>query len=123
MTIFAAAALLLAAMGVYGLLAYVIAQQQREIGIRIALGARGATILQAVGARAILAFCVGGLAGVAVSLAASRAIRGMLFGIAPLDAISYAAAAGLLAAVAAAAAAFPLRRALAVDPATSLRAE
>jgi putative ABC transport system permease protein len=123
MTIFAAAAVLLAAMGVYGLLAYVVSQQQREIGIRIALGARGRTILQAVGARVFLAFGVGGLAGAAVSLAASRTIRGMLFGIAPLDATSYAAAAVMLAAVAGAAAAFPLRRALAVDPATSLRAE
>jgi ABC-type antimicrobial peptide transport system permease subunit len=110
-------------MGVYGLLAYVIAQQQREIGIRIALGARGATILKAVGRRAIFAFWVGGLAGVLVSVASSRAVGGLLFGIAPLDAVSYAAAACVLAAVAAAAAAFPLRRALAVAPATSLRAE
>jgi putative ABC transport system permease protein len=123
MTIFAAAALLLAAMGVYGLLAYVLARQQREIGIRIALGARGSAILQAVGARVFLAFGVGSLAGSVVSLASSRAIRGMLFGIAPLDAASYAAAAVMLAAVAGAAAAFPLRRALAVDPALSLRAE
>jgi putative ABC transport system permease protein len=123
MTIFAVAALLLAAMGVYGLLAYVIAQQQREIGIRIALGARGATILKAVGRRAISAFWVGGLTGVVVSVALGRAMSGLLFGIAPLDAVSYAAAAFVLAAVAAAAAAFPLRRALAVDPATSLRAE
>lgn len=123
MTVFAVAALLLAAMGVYGLLAYVIAQQQREIGIRIALGARGATILQAVGRRAISAFWVGGLAGVAVSVALSRAMRALLFGIPPLDAVSYAVAACVLAAVAAAAAAFPLRRALAVDPATSLRAQ
>jgi putative ABC transport system permease protein len=123
MTIFAVAALLLAAMGVYGLLSYVIAQQQREIGIRIALGARGATILQAVGRRAIFAFCAGGLVGVVVSVALGRAIGGLLFGVAPLDAFSYAAAAFVLAAVALAAAALPMRRALAVDPATSLRAE
>jgi predicted permease len=123
MTIFAVAAMLLAAMGIYGLLAYAIAQQQREIGIRIALGARGAVILQAVGRRAISAFCVGGLAGVVVSVALSRAMGGLLFGIAPLDAVSYAAAACVLATVAAAAAAFPLRRALGVDPATSLRSE
>ncbi len=123
MTVFAVAALLLAAMGVYGLLAYVIAQQQREIGIRIALGARGAAIVQAVGRRAILAFCAGGLAGVAVSVALRRAMGGLLFGIAPLDAVSYAAAAFVLAAVAAAAAAFPLRRAIGIDPATSLRAD
>jgi predicted permease len=122
-TIFAVAALLLAAVGLYGLLAYVIAQQQREIGIRIALGARAIAILQAVGGRAIAAACVGGIAGVVLSVAVSRLIAGLLFGIAPLDAVSYAAAACLLSAVVAAAAAFPLRRALNVDPAISLRAE
>src|SRR4029453_5077833 len=110
-------------MGVYGLLAYMIAQQHREIGIRIALGARAGAILHAVGGRAISAACVGGIAGVVVSVAGSRAIGGLLFGILPLDALSYAAAACVLAAVVAAAAAFPLRRALNVDPAISLRAE
>jgi predicted permease len=123
MTIFALAALLLAAMGVYGLLAYLIARQQREIGIRIALGARGTAILHSVGGRVISAFWVGGLAGVVVSVALSRAMAGLLFGVVPLDAVSYAAAAFVLAAVAAVAAAFPLRRALGVDPATSLRSE
>jgi ABC-type antimicrobial peptide transport system permease subunit len=122
-TIFAVAALVLAAVGVYGLLAYTIAQQDREIGIRIALGASATAILQAVGGRAIAAACVGGIAGVALSVAVSRAIAGLLFGIAPLDAFSYLAAACVLAAVVAAAAAFPLWRALNVDPAVSLRAE
>jgi len=122
-TIFAVAVLLLAAMGVYGLLAYMIAQQHREIGIRIALGAKAMAVLQAVGGRAISAACVGAIAGVVVGVAGSRAIGGLLFGIAPLDAVSYAAAACVLAAVVATAAAFPLRRALHVDPAVSLRAE
>ena len=122
-SIFAVAALLLAAMGVYGLLAYMIAQQHREIGIRIALGARARAILRAVGGRALSAACVGAFAGVVVSVAVSRAIGGLLFGIAPLDAVSYAAAACVLAAVVATAGAFPLRRALNVDPAVSLRAE
>jgi putative ABC transport system permease protein len=122
-TIFAAAAMLLAAMGVYGLLAYLIAQQQREIGIRMALGAGTTAILRAVGGRAISAACVGGIAGVAASVAVGRVIGGLLFGVAPLDAASYAAAAGLLAAVVATAAALPLARALNVDPTASLRAE
>jgi len=122
-TIFAVAALVLAAVGVYGLLAYTIAQQDRETGIRIALGASATAVLQAVGGRAIAAACVGGIAGVVLSVAVSRAIAGLLFGVAPLDAVSYAAAACVLAAVVAAAAAFPLRRALNVDPAVSLRAE
>jgi putative ABC transport system permease protein len=122
-TVFAFAALLLAAVGVYGLLAYTIARQHREIGIRIALGARAAALLQAVGGRAFSAACVGGIAGAVLSVAVGRAIAGLLFGIAPLDAISYAAAACVLAAVVATAAALPLRRALKVDPAASLRAE
>ncbi len=122
-TVFAFAALLLAAVGVYGLLAYTIAQQHREIGIRIALGARAAALLQAVGGRAFSAACVGAIAGAVLSVAVGRAIAGLLFGIAPLDAGSYAAAACVLAAVVATAAAFPLRRALKVDPAVSLRAE
>ena len=123
LTLFAVAALVLAAVGVYGLLAYTIAQQDREIGIRIALGASATAILRAVGGRAIAAAGAGGVAGVALNVAVSRAIAGLLFGIAPLDAFSYAAAACVLAAVVAAAAAFPLRRALNVDPAVSLRAE
>jgi putative ABC transport system permease protein len=122
-TVFAVAALLLAAIGVYGLLAYMIAQQHREIGIRIALGARAMAILRAVGGRAVLAAGVGGVAGVVASLAVSRAMAGLLFGIVALDAVSYAAATCVLAAVVAAAAAFPLRRALRVDPAVSLRAD
>jgi putative ABC transport system permease protein len=122
-TIFAVAAILLAAVGVYGLLAYICTQQHREIGIRIALGACAMAILQVVGGRAIAAACVGGVAGVVFSVAVSRAMAGLLFGIAPLDAVSYAAAAGVLAAVVATAGAFPLRRALKVDPAVSLRAE
>jgi ABC-type antimicrobial peptide transport system permease subunit len=120
---FAVAALLLAAIGVYGLLAYMIAQQHREIGIRIALGARAMAIPRAVGGRALLAASVSGVAGVVVSLAVSRAMAGPLFGIAALDAVSYAAAACVLAAVVATAAAFPLRRALSVDPSVSLRAD
>jgi putative ABC transport system permease protein len=123
MAIFAVAALVLAAVGVYGLLAYTIAQQDREIGIRIALGASATAILKAVGGRAIAAASVGGAAGVVLSIAVRRAIAGLLFGIAPLDAVSYAGAASVLAAVVAAAAAFPLRRAVNVDPAVSLRAE
>jgi predicted permease len=122
-TIFAFAALLLAAVGLSGLLAYTIAQQHREIGIRIALGASGRAIVHAAGGRAIAAAGVGGVAGVVLSVAVRRAIAGLLFGVAPLDAVSYAAAACALTVVAATAAALPLRRALNVDPAVSLRAE
>jgi putative ABC transport system permease protein len=122
-TVFAVTALLLAAVGVYGLLAYIITQQHREIGIRVALGASAMAVLRAVGGRAVAAACLGAVVGVVLSIAVSRAIAALLFGIAPLDGVSYGAAACVLAAVVATAAASPLRRALKVDPAVSLRPE
>lgn len=122
-TIFAFTALALAAVGVYGLFAYTIGQKHREIGIRIALGAPGARVVRAVGGPAIAAASIGAAIGVVLSIGVTRAISGMLFGVAPLDAATYLGAALVLAFVIAAAAAFPLKRALEVDPAVSLRAE
>jgi ABC-type antimicrobial peptide transport system permease subunit len=120
---FAVAALVLAAGGIYGLLVYSVAQQDREIGIRRALGASATAILKAVGGRALAAAGIGALVGIALSMAVSRAIAGLLFGIAPFDALSYAVAVSVLGVVVLAAAAVPFRRALHVDPAVSLRAE
>jgi predicted permease len=122
-TLFACAALVLAAVGVYGLLAYMIGQQQREIGVRIALGASGASIVRAVGGQAMAAASAGAAIGVFLSVVATRAISTMLFGVATFDPVIYLGAALLLAVVIAGAAAFPLKRALEVDPAVSLRAE
>jgi putative ABC transport system permease protein len=121
--LFACAALVLAAVGVYGLLAYMIGQQQREIGVRIALGAPAASIVRAVGGRAVAAASGGAAVGVFLSVAATRAISNMLFGVATFDSITYLGSALVLAVVIAGAAAFPLKRALEVDPAASLRAE
>ena len=122
-TAFAVAALVLAAGGIYGLLVYSVAQQDRELGVRRALGASATAILQAAGGRALAAAGVGALVGVVLSIAVGRAIAGLLFGIAPLDAFSYALAVCVLGVVVAAAAVVPFRRALNVDPAVSLRAE
>jgi len=116
-------AVVLAAVGLYGLLAYLVGQQQHEIGVRMALGASAAGIVRAVAAHAVAAACAGGALGVVLSLGLSRAIAQMLFGVGAFDPISYAGATIVLAAVVTTAAIVPLKRALTVDPAVSLRAE
>jgi putative ABC transport system permease protein len=121
-SIFAAIALVLAAVGVYGLLAYLITQQHHEIGIRLALGASRQNIIAATGGRAMAAAGIGALSGIVLSIAVRRAIASML-GAMSVDAVTYAAAVLVLAGVVVAAAFVPLRRALKVDPVESLRVE
>ena len=121
--VFALVALVLAAIGVYGVIAYLVAQRTKEIGIRMALGARRADILWLVVGRG-LALALGGVtAGLAGSLATSRALAGLLFGVGPFDVATYAAAALLLVGVAVLACALPARRALGADPLVALREE
>jgi predicted permease len=120
---FAALATLLAAVGLYGVLAYTVAQRTREIGVRMALGAdarhvRG-MVLRQVG-RMVLA---GGAVGVAGALALGRAARSLLFGLEGHDPAVVAGAAALLAAVALAAGYIPARRASRVEPTQALRYE
>ena len=116
-------ALLLAIIGVGGVFSYLVEEQRREIGIRLALGGSRAQIAAAL-ARACRGAVVGGLAaGLALSVAAGIVLRSFLFGLHPLDPISYAAVAVVLMASALVATALPLRRALQVDPAVTLRAD
>jgi putative ABC transport system permease protein len=122
-TIFAAAALVLAAVGVYGLLAYIVAQEQHEIGIRVALGASAVRIISAVLSQVIVATAAGAISGILASLAVSRTIAGLLYGIGAVDPATYAAAILLLTIVVATAAILPLTGALKVDPAVTLRAQ
>jgi putative ABC transport system permease protein len=122
-TIFAGASLVLAAVGVYGLLAYIVAQEQHEIGIRIALGASAVRIIRAVASQVIVATAGGVISGILASLAASRAITGFLYGTGALDPATYGLAILLLAIVVATAAILPLTGALNVDPAVTLRAQ
>lgn len=117
----AAMALVLAVVGVYGVVAYAVARRTREIGVRIALGARRRDVVRLVAGEGI-GLTAGGIAiGLAAAAALTRLLGTMLYGVSPTDAFTYTTAPALLAIVGAAAAAAPLRRALAVDPIAVLR--
>jgi predicted permease len=119
----AAVTLLLGVVGLYGVIAYVVAQRRREVGIRMALGARAPDVQKMFVLRGMLVTGVGLVAGVAAALALMRLVRAMLFGISPFDPVTYGAVIGLLAAVALIATWLPARRATTADPALALRAE
>jgi predicted permease len=120
---FASVALALAAMGIYGLTAFGVAQRTREIGVRIALGARPARVAGAVLRRGVL-LALGGVAlGLAGSIALTRVLVSLLYETTPTDPTTYATVALLLGGVAALASYVPARRAARVDPMVALRAE
>jgi predicted permease len=122
-SLFAGLAALLAAVGIYGLLSYAIAQRTREIGIRMALGARAANILSLISTR-MMAMVVSGIAaGIGASLAASPWIGHLLYGVAPSDAGALSAAGIFVILVAAVAGAIPATRAIRVEPSVALRQE
>jgi predicted permease len=120
---FAGVALALSAVGLYGVLAYLVAQRTREIGIRMALGARAADVVRLVLREGMAPVAVGGVAGMMAAVLATRALRSMLFGVTPLDPVSFAAAPALLTVVALLACYLPARRATRVDPLVALREE
>jgi len=115
--------LVLASVGLYGIVAYTVGQRTREIGIRMALGARPAHVLSIVLRQTALLSGAGILAGLLAAAAVTRLLAGLLFGVHPTDPPALAGAALLLGAVMLAASLAPARRALAVDPALALRAE
>jgi predicted permease len=118
---FGVLAILLASIGIYGVMAYAVARRTNEIGIRMALGAEAKTVLRMVlGETTMLAFA-GIAAGLAASLAATRVVSSMLFGVGPTDAVTFGGAATLLLVVALVAAFVPAWRAATVDPMHALR--
>jgi predicted permease len=114
---------LLAAFGVFGLVAYTVSLRTREIGIRVALGAGRGALTRLVAMQALRPVGVGLVLGLALSAGAAGAIRGLLVGIQPIDPVSLAAASVLLLAAGAAALVTPIRRAMRIEPATVLRSE
>jgi ABC-type antimicrobial peptide transport system permease subunit len=122
-SIFGALAAVLAAIGIYGLLAYVVAQRQREIGIRMALGARPADIGEMIGMQALAMVGSGVALGIGAALVAAPLIKSLLYGVAPADSVSLSLAALFVAGIAAAATAIPVMHATRVDPSTALRRE
>lgn len=121
--VFAGIAGLLAAIGIYGVLAYSVVQRTQEIGIRMALGAQRAQVLLLVIRQGVMLTAVGVVLGLAGAAAGSRYLQGMLFGVTPLDARTFAAVALAFSLVAVAASYLPARRATAVDPIVALRVE
>jgi predicted permease len=120
---FAGAALLLAALGIYGVVSYAVSRREREIGVRMALGAQAGDVLRMVLREGLSLSLFGVLCGVAAALALARLLAGFLYGVSPSDPATYAIVAFALTAVAALASLLPARRAARVDPAISLRAE
>jgi putative ABC transport system permease protein len=121
--LFAAIALLLSALGIYGVMAYTTTQRRHEIGIRMALGARGPDVLRLVVGQGMRLVGIGLVLGLVGAWLLSRALASQLYGITPQDPLTYATVALLLGAVALTASWLPARRATRVDPMLSLRAD
>jgi predicted permease len=120
---FGALALLLAMIGLYGTLSYLVAQRQREFGIRMALGAEPGSILRLVMHNVISVLALAVLAGIGISLIASRVLQQLLFGLGPRDTVTMVAAVAVLSVVALIAGYLPARRATKVNPMVALRYE
>jgi predicted permease len=122
-TLFGGVALLLAALGLFGLMSYNVARRTNEIGIRMALGARRQDVLSLVIRESMFLVAIGVVAGLSIALAAGRFVSTLLFGLPPTDPVSTALAVTVLVAVSAVAGYLPARRAAQVDPMVALRCE
>lgn len=116
-------ALLLSVVGLYGLISYSVAQQRREIGVRIALGAASTSVVGRVLSRSLVLALGGALGGLLTAAALSRVIEGLLYGVSPVDLATYAGTAALVLAVALTTASLPAARAARTDPIQALRSD
>jgi putative ABC transport system permease protein len=121
--IFAALALLLAATGIYGVVHYTVAERTREVGVRVALGATPGAVMGLIVREGMRTPLVGILIGIAGAMATTRLLSGVLYGIGPMDPITFGGVAATLAGVALLACLLPARRATRVDPVSALRRE
>jgi len=123
LTAFAALTLAIASIGLYGVVAHSVAERTKELGVRMALGASKADLFTLVWLEGGRLTAAGAVLGVGASLAATRILAGLLYGIEPTDAVAFALATGMLLIVAAAAVYVPARRASRLDPTIALRTE
>jgi putative ABC transport system permease protein len=121
--IFAAVALVIAVLGVIGVLSYAVAQRTRELGIRIALGAPASSVRRSLVMRAVGLVAMGVMVGGAGAMALTRFMTSLLYGVEPTDPVTFAAVVSLLTAAGVAASYVPARRATRIDPVVALRAE
>ena len=121
--IFAALALLLAALGIYSVLSYLVVQNRREIGLRIAIGASPRVVVREILARSACLTAVGIATGLAAAFAATRWLGSLLFNVSPVDPLILTSVSALIAGVALLASFLPARRAAAMDPMQVLRSE
>jgi putative ABC transport system permease protein len=121
--LFALVALFLASVGLYGVVSYGVVARRREMGVRMALGAGGGSMVRLVLLRSLAWVGVGVIVGGAMAIAMTRLLRGLLFGVTPGDPVTFLAVVSLLAAVAAGAALVPALRAAATNPVEVLRGD
>jgi putative ABC transport system permease protein len=123
MSVFAGAAMLLAALGVYGIVAYSVSQRSREFGIRVALGAKPSQIIGMVVGQNLRVVAIGLALGLAAAIPATRLLRGLLYQVGPNDPTTFVSIGAMLAVVAIVASYLPARRGTRVDPVVTLKAE
>jgi ABC-type antimicrobial peptide transport system permease subunit len=120
---FGGLAVVIGAVGVYSLIAYIVSWRTREIGVRLALGARRWQIVRAIVKQSLLLAAAGSAAGLAAAAASARLLHSFLFQVSPLDPVTFCAVPLMMGVLALAAAWIPARRAASVDPMEALRSE